>query len=211
MDSTGWAPFEAHPARYDDWFERHEAAYRSEVAALEALLPDPGFALEIGVGTGRFAGPLGLDVGIDPAPAMLARARDRGVTPICGVAERLPFRADAFDVAVIVTTICFVTDVHRTLAEARRVLGAEGDLVIGYVDRESPLGRRYRARSPTNPFYRDATFVSTEALIESLESAGFGAVDFTQTLFAPPEELEGPDRVEPGHGEGSFVALRAAT
>lgn len=60
-------PFERYADRYDDWFEAHPDAYQSEVEALRRLLPQPGFGLEIGVGTGRFASPLGIQVGIDPA------------------------------------------------------------------------------------------------------------------------------------------------
>ncbi|MEA1890248.1 MAG: SAM-dependent methyltransferase, partial [Pseudomonadota bacterium] len=58
------APFEAHHRRYDDWFVRHAAAYRSELLAVRALLPWHGLGLAIGVGTGRFAAPLGVQVGI---------------------------------------------------------------------------------------------------------------------------------------------------
>ena len=54
------APFEAHQERYDSWFERHAAAYYSELLAVRALLPWEGRGLEVGVGTGRFAAPLGV-------------------------------------------------------------------------------------------------------------------------------------------------------
>jgi hypothetical protein len=63
------APFERHTGRYERWFGRHEAADLSELRVLRELLPDPGLALEIGVGTGRFAGPLGIAVGIEPSRA----------------------------------------------------------------------------------------------------------------------------------------------
>ena len=69
-----------HSAReYDDWFVRNEPAYRSELAAVKAFLPLSGRGLEIGVGTGRFAGPLGIEVGVEPARAMAAIARQRGI------------------------------------------------------------------------------------------------------------------------------------
>lgn len=84
------APFEARPDRYDAWFDRHEAAYRSELAALRALLPAEGEGLEVGVGTGRFAAPLGIEYGVDPAPAMRARARARGIAVTEGEARTSP-------------------------------------------------------------------------------------------------------------------------
>lgn len=204
------APFEAHSARYERWFDTHEGAYRAELQALRRLLPDPGFGLEIGVGSGRFAGPLGVSVGLDPVDAMLARARDRGIRVVKGVAEAQPFRDDAFDTALMVTTICFVDDVGRTLAEADRVLRPGGAIVLGYIDRESPVGRRYQANRAENPFYREAVFVSTEELVDALETAGFTEFRFVQTVFRPPDEIDAPEPVEDGYGEGSFVGLRAA-
>lgn len=203
------APFETHADRYEAWFETHADVYRSELEALRRLLSEPGFGLEIGVGSGRFAGPLGLPVGLDPAEAMLDRARARGVRVVKGVAEFLPFGDGTFDTALIVTTICFVDDIPRTLAEAARVLGPTGALVIGYVDRESPLGRVYQAHQDENPFYREATFVSTAELVEALEAAGFAEFEFVQTIYRPLEEIDGLEPVEPGSGEGSFVGIRA--
>ena len=49
--------FEKNAAEYDLWFEENEAAYKSEILALRDLIPAKGVGLEIGVGTGRFAGP----------------------------------------------------------------------------------------------------------------------------------------------------------
>ncbi len=203
------APFEAHTERYDQWFEDHEDAYRSELAALRRLVPETGRGLAVGVGTGRFAAPLGVEVGLDPAESPLARARERGVEVTRGVAEHLPFRDGAFDTVLVVTTVCFVDDIPRMLAEADRVLAASGRLVVGYVDRESPLGRVYQEHKDENPFYREATFVTTDELREELAAAGFTDTAFVQTIFGPLEEVDGPEPVEEGYGDGSFVAVRA--
>ncbi len=73
------APFETHSEPYDEWYERHQAAYLSELLAVRALLPWKGQGLEVGVGTGRFAAPLGVKTGVDPARSMLDRAEERGV------------------------------------------------------------------------------------------------------------------------------------
>ena len=53
-------PFEKYTERYEDWFEKHKYAYLSELKAVSSLLPENREnCLEIGVGTGRFAAPLG--------------------------------------------------------------------------------------------------------------------------------------------------------
>jgi ubiquinone/menaquinone biosynthesis C-methylase UbiE len=203
-------PFEEHTERYEDWFEDHEDAYRSELAALERLVPATGRGLEIGVGSGRFAAPLGLDVGIDPAEAMLDQARERGVDVVKGVAEDLPFRDGTFETALIVTTICFVDDIPRTLAETDRVLSESGQLVLGYIDKDSPGGRSYQEKKETNPFYRGATFVSTEDLLEALEAAGFTDLEFVQTMYHWLDEIDGLEPIEEGYGNGSFVGIGAS-
>jgi len=54
---------------------------------VRVLLPWQGLGLEIGVGTGRFAAPLGIKVGVDPSMAMLAYAAERGVLGRQGTIE----------------------------------------------------------------------------------------------------------------------------
>lgn len=205
------APFEEHTERYDDWFETYKDVYLSELSALRRLVPDTGRGIEIGVGGARFAAPLEIDLGIDPSPAMLDQARKRGVDVVRGVAESLPFRSGTFDTVLNVTTICFVDDVDRTLSEAARVLTPTGSLVIGFIDEDSPVGEIYREKQETNPFYRDAEFVTTEALVAALESAGFTDFEFVQTIYHWIEDVEGVEPVEEGYGDGSFVGIKAHT
>jgi hypothetical protein len=61
---------------------RNEPTYRSELAAIKAFIPKKGRGLEIGVGTWRFAEPLGIKEGVEPAKAMAAIARERGIKSI---------------------------------------------------------------------------------------------------------------------------------
>lgn len=83
--------FEQHAREYDRWFEEHVYAYESEVLAVRNLLPRSGARLEVGVGTGRFALPLGITVGVEPAHAMASIARQRGIRVYEARAEELPF------------------------------------------------------------------------------------------------------------------------
>lgn len=48
------APFETHHQRYEAWFDKHEAAYISELLASRSFVPWVGNGLEIGGGSGRF-------------------------------------------------------------------------------------------------------------------------------------------------------------
>lgn len=201
--------FEKNVERYEAWFDRNWAAYESELEALRALLPKSGTGLEIGVGTGRFAAPLGIRVGVDPSSAMGKVATERGIEVRFGVGENLPCKDSSFDFVLLVTTICFLDDVPAALGEAYRVLTPGGYILVGFIDRESRLGKVYEKRKQDNEFYRQATFFSVDEVVPHLQQADFRDFVFCQTIFQNPEEMEQPDPVRPGYGEGSFVVVRA--
>jgi ubiquinone/menaquinone biosynthesis C-methylase UbiE len=204
------APFEAHHHRYDAWFKHHAVAYQSELLAIRALLPWHGLGLAIGVGTGRFASPLGVQVGIDPARAVLDYATGRGISPVQAVAEALPFAESSFDYALCVTTICFVDDANAMLAEACRVLKPSGELVIGFIDRTSDLGQHYLAHQEENVFYREATFYSAAEVEHLLWRTGFTKPVWVQTLSKSLEETREIEPLRVGFGQGAFVVVKAS-
>jgi hypothetical protein len=63
------------------------------------------------MGIGRFAEPLCVPFGIDPAGALRRVARRLGIRVAAAVAEALPFKDRSLDYALMVTTICFLDDV----------------------------------------------------------------------------------------------------
>lgn len=207
MARTG--PFDEHSREYEEWFERNPFAYESELEAVRQQLPEKGEGLEIGVGTGLFAAPLGVRHGVEPSETMRVLARQRGIEAVPGVAEDLPYEDGSFDYALMVTTICFVDDPAASMGEAMRVLRPGGVLVIGFVDRESPIGRMYQKHKEDSLFYRPATFYSVPELENLLLDAGFEDISCTQTIFTPLDEIREVQPALPGWGEGSFVVIRA--
>jgi len=205
----GVTTFDKHREDYEAWFAANPQAYEAELRAVRALLPEAGNGLEIGVGSGRFAAPLGIRYGVEPSRAMREKARERGIKVIKGVAEALPFGEQEFDFALMVTTICFLDDMDLAFGEVLRVLKPDGCFIIGFVDRESPLGKFYQARKAKSTFYKEATFFSVDELIIHLKEAGFRRFTFRQTLFRPLQEISASEPVKEGHGEGSFVAIKA--
>ncbi|MGB3943985.1 MAG: methyltransferase domain-containing protein, partial [Methanothrix sp.] len=113
-----------------------------------------------------------------------------------GVAEQLPFRNGAFDLLLMVTVDFLLKERAVAFQEAERVLAPGGSIVVGFIDRDSPLARRYEAEKgwvegkkgekgekegregmrgkDQAGFYGDARFLSPEEMAALLEGAGFG-------------------------------------
>ena len=87
---TKTKPFDKYASQYDDWFERNKLAFESELQAIRGQLPKSNNGIEIGVGSGQFAVPLGIKIGIDPSKNMREIAQKRGINVINGVAEDKP-------------------------------------------------------------------------------------------------------------------------
>ncbi len=199
-------PFDSYPDKYDAWFLRHRELYLAEIEAVRRLLPLPGTAVEIGVGSGKFAAPLGIRFGVEPSQKMALRARQAGILVAGGVAEALPLKTSSVDTALMVTTICFVDDPVISMKEARRILRPGGSILIGLVDRDSHLGRRYLARKDESVFYREATFYSSREVLSVLKEAGFSGFQAVQTIL--PDDATCTS-IEKGFGRGGFVVIRA--
>lgn len=199
------AVFDEQANEYDAWFDKHHDLYLAELEALRPFVPASGRGIEIGVGTGRFAGALGIPVGVEPAPHMAELARERGIEVLEGLAEALPFGDDCFDFAVMVTVVCFLHDVAKAFQEAWRILKSDGTLVVGFIDRDSVLGRQYSKKKEQSRFYREATFYSVNELETLLTGTGFSGFAYRQTLLPGDTSLD----VLKGHGNGGFVVIRA--
>ena len=202
------APFEKYVDQYEAWFVENRWVYDAELRAVKAMLPAGGGGMEIGVGTGRVAEPLGIKIGIEPSKRMRDIAKKRGIQVRDGVAEKLPFDDSQFVFVLMVTTVCFVDDITRALMEAHRVLSHGGFLVIGFVDRNSMVGQTYLEHQHENVFYKEATFFSAGELAEMMGRAGFIDLTFKQTIFKPLREITRDEHVTSGYGEGSFVVIR---
>ncbi|WP_456438245.1 class I SAM-dependent methyltransferase [Desulfurobacterium sp.] len=198
--------FDRFYREYENWFERNRDIYEAELELIRSLLPQ-GKGIEIGVGTGRFAAPLGIKIGIEPSDAMAEVARQRGIDVLKGVAESLPVPNESYDFVLMVTTVCFVDDVLKSFKEAFRILKKSGVFIVGFVDKNSPLGKRYQEKKDKSRFYKEATFYSTEEIVDFLKKAGFSEISIKQTLIEKDGKML--PVIKDGSGEGGFVAVRA--
>ena len=109
MSKEKVAHYEKNWQEYDAWYDTHQALYRTEIKALEKVMPS-GLGLEIGVGTGRFASPLSVRYGLDPSFNMLKLAKQRNIMVVQGFGETLPFKNETFHYVLIVFTIELIDD-----------------------------------------------------------------------------------------------------
>ena len=132
-------------ARWAPTYPREAAneLMRLDERSVLRLLPDVrGLrVLDVGCGAGRYLGLLAARgasrvIGIDPEPAMLARA---GAPVVCAGLPRLPIAPAAFDLVVCALVVGHLPDLPGALAELGRVLRPGGTLLLLEIGR--PSGR----------------------------------------------------------------------
>jgi SAM-dependent methyltransferase len=202
-------PFDEHVSEYELWFVDHYFVFQSELAALRKAIPFTGRGMEVGIGSGIFAKPLGIKDGVDPSLTMRLKAKERGIHPVDGVAENLPYPDKSYDFALMITTICFVDDVIQSFKEVHRVLKRDGKFIIGFVDKNSPVGKNYLKNKDKSLFYNDAIFFSTEEVYRYLRENYFTIETTYQTVFGMLDEITEEQKPLMGYGKGSFVVIKA--
>jgi SAM-dependent methyltransferase len=129
--------------------------YRKALAAF--IGAGSGEVLDAGCGEGRVSRELkalGYRVtAADTAEEMIAAARELDSAHDYAVADAraLPFAAERFDLAVAYNMLMDVEDVPATLKEIRRVLRAEGTLIVSIVHPFRDRGR-FAGPEPDAPF-----------------------------------------------------------
>jgi len=202
-------PFEKYTDQYENWFEKNRYVYKSEINAIREILPDFKDGIEIGVGSGRFAEPLGIKFGIEPSYKMRKIAQSRGIEAVDSAAENLPFKDCSFDLALMITTLCFLDDERKAFIEIYRILKPGGYFINGFVDKNSKVGSVYQKNKQKSIFYREAIFFTTEEVVKILKEVGFKNFEFRQTVFNTLDRIKQVEKIKEGYGEGSFIVIKA--
>jgi len=222
---------------YDGWFRTLLGQYverREREAVISLLEPRPGeLILDVGTGTGiylmeavgRGAVVVGLDISRGMLGVLSKKLRERGdwvrASLVLGDAENLPIKEQVFHKIINNTTLEFLTNPEKALAEARRALMFGGSMVIGVLTSTSlwAFERRLR-RAKSKNVYSYAQFYSLKRLRKLLEVSGFKVEEARWAVYAPRktparlipllEWLEGGLSVFPlVRSLGAFLAVKA--
>jgi SAM-dependent methyltransferase len=166
--------FEEYADDYDRWFDEHRDEYHAELARIRKVLPpQDSHAIEVGVGSGRFAAPLGITLGVEPSRALCRKARQRGIGVIRGNAESLPIRNESCSSVLFVTVICFLDDPVPAFRELHRIFIPGGFVVAAFIERGGQIHRKYLMEGGKGRFLSRARFYSSDEVQALLRGTGF--------------------------------------
>ena len=184
-ETTDWARlqrdlYDAVAPHYDGTIPAHvNRHYRDKrVGVVRGLAPYHGEVLDVGCGTGAFAGalrPLGYETyGVDASLGMLTEAsRDGRAEVVVGRGERLPFQRGSFDLAITIATLHHITDpvrIARTLAEMLRVVRPGGMVVVWDHNPKNPYWPYLMKRLPQDT--GEERLIPLEEVVAALEGGG---------------------------------------
>jgi len=166
------------------WLDRANQVANDAVFQKLPLQPHSQVA-EIGFGGGdllfRISDALvtGSVTGIDPSPAVVARAKARAsrvtgklqISLRVGTVDHLPLSDNELDLAVSVNTIYFWRSLDKCLIELSRVIKPGGHLVLGFSDGQNLKKCGYTRHGYRSPDVQQVSLV--------MQSVGFVAVDVT--------------------------------
>lgn len=170
------------------------------IDALFAAYPKGSDVLDVGCGTGEHLARAQRHghhaTGIEPAPGMLEIAKNNApeARVVSSVATEIPFGPSQFDIVIAIEVLRYLhnEDIHKALAEARRVLRPSGSIFVTLVNRWSLDGfyirQRLRQRKKRMAFDIEnphCQFFTPGEARRALEQAGFTDVSIQGRLFAP--------------------------
>lgn len=181
------------PQDYDAWYDSPRGRWigATELALLRRRLDLRAGqqVLDVGCGSGWFTRQLaqaGLQpTGLDLDAAMLAVARQRtpaGIHWLQGDATQLPFADRSFDHVVALTSLCFVPDWPRAVAEMVRV--ARRGVALGLLNRHSLLWRE-KGQGGGSGAYRGAHWHTRSEVAACLRQLPLRNVRYASAVSLP--------------------------
>jgi ubiquinone/menaquinone biosynthesis C-methylase UbiE len=167
-EASNWIAWARTPG-FDSYWRFHRDEFLP-------LLPAPGkLTLDVGCGEGRLSRDLASlghrVVGVDPAPTLLAAAREGDPVGeyVDGTAENLPFENGAADLVVAFMSLMELDDIRSATMEIARVLEPGGALVAAVVH---PLNSATLPRDEDTDRFRIRAYRGTQPYSDSINRNG---------------------------------------
>lgn len=166
--------FEEYADEYDQWFTEHSDVYLEELGRIREMIGNISSpALEIGVGSGRFAEPLGIWSGIEPSRALGLMAQKRGIEVIRAVGEAVPIKPEIYRMVIMITVLCFLKNPEETFREVYRILMPDGEFFVVFIEKGGLIAERYLGRPDKGKFLSHARFYKHDEVIQMITRTGF--------------------------------------
>jgi SAM-dependent methyltransferase len=155
----------------------HDTYWRFHGARFLELVPPPGrLTLDLGAGEGRVARDLRARghrvLELDGSLVMASASSALGGHALVADLASLPIATGSADLAVAFMSLQDVDDMPRAMAEARRVLGPGGRLVLAIVHPINSAGGFEGDRSAEPPFVMRESYFSRRRYTDDIERNG---------------------------------------
>jgi SAM-dependent methyltransferase len=155
----------------------HDTYWRFHAASFLEVVPPPGrLTLDLGAGEGRVARDLRARghrvLELDGSFAMATASASAGGNAVVADLASLPIVTGSADLVVAFMSLQDVDDMPRAIAEARRVLGAGGCLVLAIVHPINSAGGFEGDRSVGQPFVIRESYFARRRCAEDIERDG---------------------------------------
>ncbi len=189
--------FDLVAEKYDAYYDNPigKKVDELEKLAMDEILGegcDGKLVLEIGSGTGhwsKFFSEKGCRVvGIDLSRVMLEVAVNKGIKDtkfLVADAVQLPFKDVSFDCSVVITSLEFIEDFKKVVAEMNRCTKKDGKIVIGALNKYSFMSLKRKITK--SPLFSKAHFFSYYELRKLLRS--IGNVKIVSSVFFLPYKI----------------------
>ncbi|MFW5938450.1 MAG: class I SAM-dependent methyltransferase [Halanaeroarchaeum sp.] len=176
-------------SEFGDAVMEREAAYLNERITRDDRIVNVGS----GIGSLEERFPDHEMIGVDRSEEMIRAARGRVSAPfIVGDATALPLATGSVDAVVFVSTLEFIPDAETALAEATRVLSADGTFVALVLNTRSEYVRSNLQREGS--YFQRMVHQDTEALTDAI----LNRVDGEREFFLGISDEEVFESTDPG-------------
>ncbi|HPP87034.1 MAG TPA: hypothetical protein PLM75_04125 [bacterium] len=203
------ATFDKFADDYNKWFIENEFVYLTELETKRHFCVDASLSIEIGISITKFAEPLKINYGLEPFFSMIRNIKNIfNISVINGIAENIPFKNNIFKTFPLLTTIYFVDDSEKNTAETKRILKINWQIIIAFLDKESPLGKNCQKNKYKSKFYSKTLFYFSEDIARFLTKHKFEDINIIQTVFGNYKEIKNLQTKKNRFGKCNFIIIK---